>query len=71
MHAIKEFLKANWRKSVVFAIVLLTISLVSSKWMLFDPTPYAGPKGFNFPFAFYMVSCGWYYDPDTRWPTVL
>jgi hypothetical protein len=39
------------------------ISLLLSRWLLYDQTPYDGPKGFGFPFAFYVGGGGLAYDP--------
>jgi len=53
MYEIKEFLKAR-RKIIFIAAVLLAVSVTSSNCVMFDHTPYDGPKGFGFPFAFYI-----------------
>lgn len=68
MLSIKKFLSVwmrAWRKSVVFSIVLLVVSIISSNWVLYDHTPYDGPKGIGFPFAFYVGGGGLSYDPVT------
>jgi hypothetical protein len=61
-------IRPNRRKSAIFILILIIVSILSSGWVAYDYTSSDGPKGIGFPFAFYVGGGGLCYDPLTTRP---
>ena len=61
--AIEGFLKAKSENNSFFDSVVSDISTLIEARSLYDQYSYDGPKGFGFPFAFYVGGGGLAYDP--------